>query len=208
MATTICQICQREFEKHNGKQIYCGQDCYTEARRRQSHTPEQRTRGARKKQRQRERTPEHQRELVRESRARHREQRKEDTRAWVQAHPGYERDKSRKWRAEHPDYKKQEHARYYPNHKDVVRAKVDRRRARIAQAEGQWTAQEFRELCETVDWYCAYCLNRFDELSPDHIIPLARGGSNDISNIIPACLSCNLSKHTKTPLEFLTRFSF
>lgn len=31
----------------------------------------------------------------------------------------------------------------------------------------------------------------------DHIIPLSRGGSNDISNIVLACPSCNESKHDK-----------
>lgn len=34
-------------------------------------------------------------------------------------------------------------------------------------------------------------------LTPDHVVPLGKGGSNDISNIQPLCLPCNLKKHNR-----------
>ena len=40
-----------------------------------------------------------------------------------------------------------------------------------------------------------------------HRIPLARGGSNSIENIIPACSSCNRRKHMLTELEFRARLA-
>jgi 5-methylcytosine-specific restriction endonuclease McrA len=119
-----------------------------------------------------------------------------------------------------PTDKKRRDAAYYQRHKDQVKANVRayaqanrekmlpfrraalvRYRARLANAEGDFTAQQFLELCEACSWYCAYCLKQFDKLTPDHITPLSRGGSNDISNIIPACLSCNAAKRDRTPLE-------
>ena len=37
---------------------------------------------------------------------------------------------------------------------------------------------------------------------PPQIVPLARGGSNLIANILPACRSCNRRKRMKTEEEF------
>lgn len=127
-----------------------------------------------------------------------------------------------KWQEEHPEGKKRNDARYYQRHKDRLmvkakeyaqanrermlpfkRAALVRYRSRKANAEGNFTAAQFRELCEACNWRCAYCHERFDKLTPDHIHPISRGGSNDITNIIPACLSCNASKQDRTPLEYL-----
>lgn len=54
-------------------------------------------------------------------------------------------------------------------------------------------------------WRCRYC---GCDLTPgfahiDHVVPLSRGGTNDDSNLCSACPPCNLSKHAKTPEEWL-----
>lgn len=38
----------------------------------------------------------------------------------------------------------------------------------------------------------------------DHVVPLSRGGSNDIANLVPACEGCNRKKGAQTPLEWLS----
>lgn len=220
MVTKTCAICSQAFEAVQYKEKYCSDECYKEARRRQARTPEQRARGARKKQRQRARNPEHQRQLWRESRLRHIDERKADNQRFYAERPTYRRDYTRKYRALHPN-RTQEHTRYYQGHKaaiaarvsaytnthpDVLQLKNSRRRALKKNAGGDWTRAQFLELCGACDWRCAYCHERFGRLTPDHIQPLSRGGSNDIDNIIPACGPCNYSKQDKTPLEYLTRF--
>jgi 5-methylcytosine-specific restriction endonuclease McrA len=49
---------------------------------------------------------------------------------------------------------------------------------------------------------CRYCGARADtgaQLVVDHIIPVARGGSNDPANLITACQPCNAGKSDRTP---------
>lgn len=44
---------------------------------------------------------------------------------------------------------------------------------------------------------CVYCGSRAQPLHCDHTIPVSRGGSNDLSNLVTACKACNLSKGSK-----------
>lgn len=43
---------------------------------------------------------------------------------------------------------------------------------------------------------CVECGEPSDSI--DHIIPLSRGGTNDISNLQPMCLKCNIKKGNRT----------
>jgi hypothetical protein len=36
----------------------------------------------------------------------------------------------------------------------------------------------------------------------DHVLPRSRGGKNDSSNLLPACVKCNCGKHARTPKEW------
>lgn len=47
---------------------------------------------------------------------------------------------------------------------------------------------------------CTYCTARATTI--DHVLPLARGGTNHEGNLVPACKPCNSSKHNKTLMEW------
>ncbi|MGE4283733.1 MAG: HNH endonuclease [Clostridia bacterium] len=49
---------------------------------------------------------------------------------------------------------------------------------------------------------CVVCAAEKD-LTIDHIIPLSRGGTNEITNLQVLCRKCNSKKHDKTMEEFL-----
>ena len=67
-----------------------------------------------------------------------------------------------------------------------------------------YTAKEWLELVARYNGRCAYD-GAPGPLQPDHRIPLARGGTNDIGNILPACGRCNRRKHLMTDQEFRAR---
>ena len=68
------------------------------------------------------------------------------------------------------------------------------------------TAEVWLSLRATVferdDYTCQYCGKRGGNLHCDHVIPVSRGGGNELSNLATACAACNMAKHNKTPGEW------
>jgi 5-methylcytosine-specific restriction endonuclease McrA len=91
----------------------------------------------------------------------------------------------KKWQKENPD-KIREHGHL--------------RRIRKYNGGGKFTAKEWQDLKAFYGYKCLRCGKSESEvmITPDHVIPISKGGSNFISNIQPLCLPCNLSKHTDT----------
>jgi 5-methylcytosine-specific restriction endonuclease McrA len=50
---------------------------------------------------------------------------------------------------------------------------------------------------------CYWC--GMDATTVDHIIPVAKGGSDDPENLVAACRRCNFSKQDKMPDEFMLK---
>lgn len=72
-----------------------------------------------------------------------------------------------------------------------------KRRAAKHESCGNFTAVEFKELCERYGNRCLSCGAADIALEADHVVPLTRGGSDDIDNIQPLCGACNRSKFVK-----------
>ena len=53
------------------------------------------------------------------------------------------------------------------------------------------------------NYTCTYCGRKTGEMQIDHIIPVSKGGSNDISNLTTACARCNRKKSDKPVHIFL-----
>ena len=60
---------------------------------------------------------------------------------------------------------------------------------------------EWEKLLRRHNGKCAYCGERPAE-HKDHIIPISKGGTDAIGNILPACRECNLSKGNKLLAEW------
>lgn len=76
------------------------------------------------------------------------------------------------------------------------------------ETEGFHTEKDWQELLIIFHGGCAYCGRSDVAMTRDHVIPVSRGGTDVISNILPACKSCNSSKSNIDLEVFLTRKGF
>lgn len=135
-------------------------------------------------------------------------------RAWRDAHPGYVAKKSKEARKAHPEAHRAYRALYKPkaieNMRTYRRANPQRfatmariSRARKHGAVGSHTAEDIQVIYESQQGCCYYCKEPVGtKYHVDHVVPLSRGGSNDPSNLVIACPTCNQSKADKLPHEW------
>ena len=71
---------------------------------------------------------------------------------------------------------------------------TNRRNRRKEDNGGSHTAEEFKSLCEHYGNRCL-CCREAKPLIADHVIPVVKGGTSDISNIQPLCKQCNQRKN-------------
>ena len=79
---------------------------------------------------------------------------------------------------------------------DESTIRAERKKARELRRTRWWQQK-------TADGLCYYCQRKFlvNELTMDHIIPLARGGRSTKGNLVPCCKECNTAKKTDLPPE-------
>lgn len=131
---------------------------------------------------------------------------------------------SAKSRAAHPEREKARLAKYHTAHPERSKARLDKwreanpenckaldhkRRARKLKAGGSFSVAEIRAMLKRQRGKCVACrIDISKNYHIDHRMPLALGGSNDVSNIQLLCPHCNLSKHAKHPIEFMQERGF
>lgn len=90
---------------------------------------------------------------------------------------------------------------------EAVSANMRAARARKKAAEGTHSGADVRSIYLAQRGLCANCRSKLFKSGPnkyhvDHIMPLARGGSNDKLNLQCLCKTCNLRKNAKDPISW------
>jgi len=109
-----------------------------------------------------------------------------------------------KWRKEHQDAIKVIDKRYRENNMDKVLTRNGNRRATLALALGTYANEEWVELKYSYLGICPYCGEKIvGATHRDHVVPISRGGSNSIDNIVPCCAPCNYKKNDRPLIVFM-----
>lgn len=96
--------------------------------------------------------------------------------------------------------KEREYFALDPAHTDPARVRKEREKAQKLK-KSQWWKQKLAA------GLCHYCNRKFKaaELTMDHVVPIARGGTSTPGNVVPACKSCNQDKKLSTPVDQLLK---
>ncbi len=121
--------------------------------------------------------PEHRQKQYRK----HKESYLEVRKKWYQDNKEKQRESLREWRRNNPD------KRAAQNYKS--------RAARAGVTVNTLTSKEWSLIKAAYGGKCAYC-GKKTRLTQDHITPISKGGNHDVSNVVPACGSCNSKKGT------------
>jgi 5-methylcytosine-specific restriction endonuclease McrA len=191
MFSIKCEQCQSEFLARRRIDCYCSDACRAEGAARK----------ARKRTREwREANHEYYLKALMEWRQANSERARSCVTEWHKANPEKRREHCATWRKAHAEEIKVSKLEWHKRDPNRARMYQQARRAKKAANGGSFTTAEWQSLKQRYEFRCL-CCSRTEpdiELTMDHIVPVTQGGSNDISNIQPLCLTCNLSKGTKT----------
>ncbi len=125
------------------------------------------------------------------------------------------KDKRKAYERDPEKHRRLTHEYYVTNRKRIAakRATPEGRRKRVIaqqrrearkrrQGGSGVTRAQWEQILKDYGHECAYCPSK-GPLAMDHIVPISRGGSHDVSNVVPACKPCNSSKNDRLLLEWL-----
>lgn len=109
--------------------------------------------------------------------------------------------KTKEWAKKNPEKRAAIRKRWKAKNRAKVNSYQKLRFYREKNAQGSHTFEEIEEIKSVFGNKCAYCRVTPAE-TIDHVKPLSKGGTNDATNLVPACFSCNSKKGNKNIWEW------
>lgn len=186
---------QRDSQKSDGFRPSCKECRSAKRRERYANDEELRIKNRERMAQWVEENPERHKANSRRNYLKNRESRIEYSRQWREENP-------EKYRKHNKDNWKREKTN--PDLIEAHNARVRNRRAKLKGNGGTHTVEELQERIEEQGYMCFYCSHPLeDNYEVDHYVPIAKGGSNDINNLVISCQFCNRSKGDKDPEDFM-----
>ena len=128
------------------------------------------------------------------------------------------KDKIKEYNEEYKDKIKEYQKEYQKEYRQSEKGKLsafnssNKRRLREKNQGNGLTKEQWLEMMKFFNWTCAYsgeCIGgNSKKRSIDHIIPLSKGGENEVWNCVPMLRSLNSSKRDKDMLSWYKEQSF
>lgn len=136
----------------------------------------------------------------------HKQETYENTKAWRKANPEKAAEYRKKWIEANPEKNREAKAEWYKRNPEYGRLKQHKRRSRMYSVENEKYTEA--QVLEAYGTDCHICLEPIDLEAPrrtnregwenglhlDHLVSIAKGGSNTLENIRPAHGLCNTKK--------------
>ena len=196
MLKNNCKICDKEYRKNNKERIKESKRIYAE----------------RNKEKIKEYFKEYyknNKDKIKKSTKEYQENNREKVRKYKKEYRSRDKTKNmmkeylKEYQKNNKDKLNEYFKEYQKNNKDKMIFYSSQRRALRAGNGGNYTPEQRKEMLEYFDYKCAYtgeCIR--NNLHIDHIIPVTKGGSNYIYNLVPSTPSANMSKGNKDVEEW------
>jgi len=139
-----------------------------------------------------------------------------NSREYYQAHKERYKNRNDKYRVENIEYYRDYFRTYFIDNPDKKIELQTRRRERMDKLPFTLTGEQWRYIKSCFNNCCAYCGKTEEDelkennrqLAQDHFISVVNGGGYILENMIPACTTCNSSKHDKDFFDWYPNYKY